>query len=185
MKSVDIVLVALMAALIVVLALVPPIPVPAMPVPVTLQTLGVMLTGLILGPRRAALAVLLYVTMALLGIPVLPGARAGLAVLIGPTGGFLLGMIPGAMVVGWLGYNASQKRGLERSAGWQIAYGWIASVVGGVGIVYLIGVPWMTWVTGLDFWKATIAVGVFLPGDLVKAVIAAVIAYQVKRSIRV
>ena len=102
MKTKDIVLIALFTALIVAMGLVPPIPMPLVPVPLTLQTFGVMLAGLILGPVRAGLVLLLYVTIALLGLPVLPGGRSGLAVLAGPTAGFLLGMIPGAVVTGWL-----------------------------------------------------------------------------------
>ena len=88
LKSIDLVLIALMTALLIVLSLVAPIPIGVIPVPVTLQLLGVMLVGLILGPLRGALVVLLYVSMAMIGIPVLPGGRAGLAVLTGPTGGF-------------------------------------------------------------------------------------------------
>ena len=94
MKTKDIVLISLFTALIVALSLIPPIPVPVVPVPLTLQTLGVMLTGLMLGPKRGAMVVLLYVLLGLLGVPVLPGGRAGLAVLVGPTAGFLLGMMP-------------------------------------------------------------------------------------------
>lgn len=196
-RSIDLVLIALFAALIVVLALVPPIPVPVMAVPVTLQTLGVMLAGLILGPRRGALAVLLYVSLALIGLPVLPGGRAGLAVLMGPTGGFLLGMIPGAAVTGWLGYRASSMgKSLQAlastvssssgsSQGRQIFKAWLASISGGILVVYAFGLPWMTWVTGLDPVKAALAVLVFIPGDIVKAVVAAVLAQRVAQSIRV
>ena len=101
MSTKDLVLVALFTALVAVLSIIPPIPMPFIPVPVTLQTFGVMLTGLILGPRRSGLVLLLYVLVAMIGIPILPGGRAGLAVLAGPTGGFLLGMIPGAMLTGY------------------------------------------------------------------------------------
>ncbi|PRY97607.1 biotin transport system substrate-specific component [Jezberella montanilacus] len=185
LKSIDLVLIALMTALLIVLSLVAPIPIGVIPVPVTLQLLGVMLVGLILGPLRAALVVLLYVSMALVGIPVLPGGRAGLAVLTGPTGGFLLGMIPGASVVGWLGYQSEAVKWRARSSGGQIARGVLAGVAGGVVVVYALGVPWMIWVTGLTPIKAMVAVAIFIPIDIVKAVIASVLAYQVKRSINV
>ncbi len=71
LKTKDIVLVALFCALTIVLGLIPPIPMPGVPVPITLQTFGVMLAGLILGPARAGFVLLLYVGMAVLGIPVL------------------------------------------------------------------------------------------------------------------
>ena len=78
MKSSNTVLIALFAALIVVLSLIPPIPLPAIPVPVTLQTLGAMLAGAMLGPVRGALACLLYLALAAVGLPVLPaGAQPG------------------------------------------------------------------------------------------------------------
>ena len=185
LKTIDLVLIALMTALLVALSLVPPMPIAVIPVPVTLQLLGVMWIGLMLGPLRGALAVLLYVSMAMIGIPVLPGGRAGLAVLTGPTGGFLLGMIPGAAVVGLLGYRSKSPAWAVKSPGSQMALGTFAGVMGGVVVVYALGVPWMIWVTGLTPLKALLAVAIFIPIDVAKAAIASVLAYQVKRSIRV
>ncbi len=182
MKTRDLVVVSLLTAMIVVLALVPPIPVPFVPVPVTLQTLGVMLAGLVLGPSRAGLAVLLYVAMAMVGLPVLPGGRAGLAVLMGPTGGFLLGMIPGAVLTGWVSRRIRFDREMP---GRQITLNFIACLAGGVVLVYAFGIPWLATVTGMGLSKAAMAVFVFVPGDIVKALIAATVAYQVARHIEV
>ena len=179
MKTKDIVLIALFTALIIALGLVPPIPMPLVPVPLTLQTFGVMLAGLILGPARAGLVLLLYVTIALLGLPVLPGGRAGLAVLAGPTAGFLLGMIPGAVLTGWLAGKASTPpqatvlRDTLRCT--------IAAVCGGIVVVYGLGVPWLAFVANMTFAKASWAVLVFLPGDLLKAVVAAAVAQRIRR----
>lgn len=176
MSTRSLVLSALFTALLCALAFMPPIPMPLVPVPLTLQTLVVMLAGLMLGPRAAGLAVLLYVVLAAIGLPVLPGARGGLAVLVGPTGGFLLGMIPGALVTGFL---AKQYRGqgtwltLVRNA--------LAALIGGVFVVYLIGVPWLAVVTGMTFTKAIAAVLVFIPGDLIKVIVASLIASRVSR----
>jgi biotin transport system substrate-specific component len=164
----DIVLVALFTAMVVVLGLVPPMPVPWVPVPITLQTFGVMLAGLILGPKRGGLVVFLYVLIALIGLPVLPGGRAGLAVLAGPTGGFLLGMIPGAVAVG-LAAGASTLRCF------------LAAVLGGVVVVYACGIPWLVAVTGMTLTKAALAVVVFLPGDAIKAVIASIVGQRIRR----
>lgn len=193
MKTKDIVLIALFTALIIALGLVPPIPMPLVPVPLTLQTFGVMLAGLILGPTRAGLVLLLYVMIALLGLPVLPGGRAGLAVLAGPTAGFLLGMIPGAVVTGWLATffsRTEQSRGDSSShqpsktgqtPAWQIAHYALAAVVGGLVLVYAIGIPWLALVTKMDFTKACWAMAVFVPGDLLKALVAAAVAQRIRR----
>ena len=191
MKTKDIVLIALFTALIIALGLVPPFPMPLVPVPLTLQTFGVMLAGLILGPTRAGLVLLLYVMMALLGLPVLPGGRAGLAVLAGPTGGFLLGMIPGAVVTGWLALvldhndkskaDSSSHDALKPPPWWQIARYALAAMAGGIVLVYAIGIPWLALVTKMGLTKACWAMVVFLPGDLLKALVAAVVAQRIRR----
>ena len=193
MKTKDIVLIALFTALIIALGLVPPIPMPLVPVPIpiTLQTFGVMLAGLILGPKRAGLVLLLYVMIALLGLPVLPGGRAGLAVLAGPTAGFLLGMIPGAVVIGWLALvldrgsklkaHSSSHQALQSNPKWQLVRYALAAMAGGIVLVYAIGIPWLALVTKMGLIKACWAMLVFLPGDLLKALVAAVIAQRICR----
>ena len=186
LKTKDLVLISLFTAMIVVLGLLPPVPVPWVPVPVTLQTFGVMLAGLILGPWRGGLVVLTYVLIALLGIPVLPGGRAGMAVLAGPTGGFLLGMIPGAVVTGWLAGRLPGNAAQTGQQGWvamapQVFRFWCASVVGGLLVVYAAGIPWLSMVTGMSLSKACLAIVVFIPGDLLKALIASIVAQRVRR----
>ena len=182
----DLVLVSLFTAMIIVLGLIPPVPVPWVPVPVTLQTFGVMLAGLILGPWRGGLVVLTYVLIAMIGIPVLPGGRAGLAVLAGPTGGFLLGMIPGAVVTGVLAGRLKTNHSISGQQGWstvapQVFRCWLASVVGGMLVVYAVGIPWLAIVTGMGLTKAAWAIAVFIPGDLLKALIAGIVAQRVRR----
>ena len=191
MKTKDTVLIALFTALIIALGLVPPIPMPLVPVPVTLQTFGVMLAGLILGPKRAGLVLLLYVMIALLGLPVLPGGRAGLAVLAGPTAGFLLGMIPGAVVTGWLALVLNRKNNLKADSSshephqsnpkWEIMRYALAAMLGGIVLVYAIGIPWLALVTKMGLIKACWAMVVFLPGDVLKALVAAVVAQRIRR----
>lgn len=186
LKTKDLVLVALFTAMIIVLGLMPPVPVPWVPVPITLQTFGVMLAGLILGPWRGGLVVLTYVLIAMVGIPVLPGGRAGLAVLAGPTGGFLLGMIPGAVMTGWLAGSMPHGQALGGARRWtaiapQVLRCWLASVVGGLLVVYACGIPWLATVTGMGLSKAAWAVVVFIPGDLFKALVASLVAQRVRR----
>ncbi|WP_291381239.1 MULTISPECIES: biotin transporter BioY [Achromobacter] len=178
MKSNNTVLVALFAALIVVLSLMPPIPMPGIPVPITLQTLGVMLAGAMLGPVRGALACLLYLALAAIGLPVLPSGRGGLGAFFGPTGGFLIGMVAGAFVTGWL----ARRLAARGTATWVGLAGYVAAcVAGGIAVVYAFGVPWLSAVTKMGMAKAAGAVVVFLPGDLIKAAVAAWVASRVER----
>jgi biotin transport system substrate-specific component len=178
MRTKDTVTIAMFAALIVVLSLAPPIPVPALPVPITLQALGVMLAGCMLGPARGAAAVALYLVLAAIGLPVLPGGRGGLGVYVGPTGGFLIGMLIGAAVCGWLAYRPTQSEWGTLSATLRYV---VAALAGGLVIVYAIGIPWMAAVTGITLGKAALAMAVFLPGDIAKAILAAVVSQRVHR----
>ncbi|RVN51032.1 BioY family transporter, partial [Sinorhizobium meliloti] len=100
MNTRDLVLVALFTAIIVVLGLVPPITLGFIPVPITAQSMGVMLAGCIIGAKRGALAFLLLVLLVAIGLPVLSGGRGGLAVLAGPSGGFIFGWAVAAFVTG-------------------------------------------------------------------------------------
>jgi len=178
MTTKDTVLIALFAALIVVLSLLPPIPLGVIPAPITLQTLGVMLAGAMLGPWRGLLACLLYMALWMIGLPVLPGGRGGLGVLAGPTGGFLLGMLAGSFVIGLIAKRFASAT--SRTA--QLAGYFIACVVGGIVMIYAVGIPWLAMVTGMGLQKAMWGSLAFLPGDLLKAAATAVIAYRVRRA---
>ncbi len=100
MNTRDLVLIALFAAIIVVLGLIPPITLGFIPVPITAQSMGVMLAGCILGAKRGAFAFLLFILLVAIGLPVLSGGRGGLAVFAGPSGGFILGWVVAAFVTG-------------------------------------------------------------------------------------
>lgn len=170
----DLAQIAVFAALIAGLTLPGAIPV-GVGVPITLQTLGVMLAGALLGARKGALAVLVYVVLGLAGLPILAGGTGGLGVLAGPTGGFLLGFIPGAFAIGWLAARIP-----PRLRFWPLL---AAVAFGGVFVVYLVGLPWLAVVTGLPFGQAFVVGALpFLPGDLVKVVIAAAVAAAVHRA---
>lgn len=177
----DTVLIAVFAALIAAMGLVPPITLGVIPVPITLQTLGVMLAGAILGPVRGMLSAVIVVVLSLLGLPILSGGRGGLGVLVGPTGGYLVGWIPGALVTGlivkhWAIRLASRTL---RSVG--VA---LAAIIGGIVVIYAIGVPWTSMVTGLPLITSAIGSLTFVPGDVIKAVITAIVAVTVHRSYR-
>jgi len=168
----DLALIAVFAALIAVLGVPGAITVGNL-APVTAQTLGVMLAGSILGARRGALAVLVFMVLVAAGLPLLAMGRGGLAVFTSVTGGFDLGFIPGAYVIGWLVEHRPEKFGL----GWLI----MANFVGGVLVIYAFGIPVMAWVLGIPITKALFTALVYVPGDLIKVAIAAVVTAAVMR----
>ncbi|MBO8142596.1 MAG: biotin transporter BioY [Firmicutes bacterium] len=169
-KTRQLVLAALMAAVTSVLAYVR-IPIPGSPVPITGQTFGLMLAALLLGPRFGALSQAVYLLMGIAGLPVFAGGQAGLAVLAGPTGGYLWGHVIGAFVGGLWVRPGARPTFLRALAG---------AVTGGIAAVYVPGVLQLAWVTGMD-WPAAIAAGAlpFLPGDFLKAAAAAAVAVRV------
>ena len=171
----DVARVALFAALIAALGLIPQITLPfAGGVPITAQTLGVMLAGLILGPWRGALAILVFIAVVALGAPLLAGGRGGLGVFVGPTVGFLVGWPAAAIVIGLL-YRAFHGTG-------PMLAGIFASVLGGIVVLYLFGIVGLAIVAKMTLLKATLAVLIFIPGDILKAVIAAFINREVRRA---
>jgi biotin transport system substrate-specific component len=138
------------------------VPLPFTPVPVTGQTLGVLLIGALYGPLRGPLAVLAYLAEGVAGLPVFALGRSGAAALLGPTGGYLVGFVPAAAVAGVLG-------GAGRPAWFRLAGLLLATA-----LVYAVGVPWLAWVRVMPLASA-VAAGLlpFLPGDVLKAGLAA------------
>ncbi|NRP71379.1 Biotin transporter BioY [Ensifer psoraleae] len=176
MNTRDLVLIALFAAIVVVLGLIPPITLGFIPVPITAQSMGVMLAGCIIGAKRGALAFLLFVLLVAIGLPVLSGGRGGLAVLAGPSGGFILGWAVAAFVTGLVAerFVHEGQREIRQFVGF-----FLASVVGGIVVLYAIGVPWLSAVSGTPLLTAATGSLVFIPGDLLKAAIATLAARAV------
>ncbi|WP_431709488.1 biotin transporter BioY [Glutamicibacter uratoxydans] len=175
----DTVLVAIFAAMIAAMGLVPPITLGFIPVPITLQTMGVMLAGAMLGPVRGMLSALTIVVLVAAGLPLLSGGRGGLGVFAGPTGGYLLGWVLGALVTGLL-YKYWALR--HRSSVGRFLSGFLSAIIGGVLLVYCVGIPWTTMVTGIPMGTSAIGSLGFLPGDLLKAAITTLVAMTVHRS---
>ncbi|MGF1512848.1 MAG: biotin transporter BioY [Elainellaceae cyanobacterium] len=174
MTNRDIVYTALFAALVAVLGLVPPVLLPFIPVPVTAQSLGVMLAGSILGMRRGGLALLVFLVLVAVGLPLLSGGRGGLGVFLGPSGGFLLAFPLAAAVIGALVQQFWGRLNMPLA--------FAINVVGGVGVIYALGVPWLAIASELPLLQAAQGSLAFIPGDLVKAAIAAVAVVAVKRA---
>jgi biotin transport system substrate-specific component len=173
-KTRDLSYVALFAAIVAVLGLLPPVPVPGIPVPITAQTLGVMLAGSVLGARRGGLALLVFLAVVAVGAPVLSGGRGGLGVFVGPTAGFLYSWPVAAFVVGLLTQLFWRR--------FNLAWALIANLVGGVVVIYAIGIPFTSLYGDVPLSAAFTGSMAFVPGDLVKAGLAAGVAVAVRRA---
>ena len=174
LSSRDLALVASFAALIAVLGLPGGIHVFGNAVPVTLQSLGVMLAGSILGWKRGALSVIVLLVLVAAGLPLLSGGRGGLAVFAGPSAGYLIGFVFGAAVIGWLVQ--------QRLPAYPLWWGGLANTVGGIGVVYLVGIPVQAAVTGTSVLVAATTSLVYFPGDALKVVVATAVASAVHRA---
>lgn len=172
----DLALVAVLAALVAVCAVAPPVPT-GVGVPVTLQTFAVLLAGLVLGARRGAAAVGLYVAVGLAGVPVLAGGTGGPGVLAGPTVGYLLAFVPAAAAAGALGGLARRVR-----PAWRYAALAGAALVAGLLVIHPLGIAGLVARAGLSWPTAVAADLVFLPGDALKALVAAGVAAGVLRA---
>jgi len=155
------------------------IPLPMSPVPITGQTFGLMLAGLLLGPRLGALSQLVYLLMGLAGLPVFAGGQAGLGVLLGPTGGYLWGHVAGAYVAGLVAGGGARLPQRARKGSIGFGRSLLGAVLGGIVAVYVLGVLQLAAVTGMG-WQAALMAGAvpFLPGDALKAAAAAAVAVR-------
>jgi biotin transport system substrate-specific component len=167
-SSRDLALVAIFAGIVAALGVVPAFTPPGFSVPITAQSLGVMLAGSVLGARRGALSLVLFLALVAVGLPLLAGGRGGLGVFTMPSVGFLLAFPVAAYVVGWLSERGGPTYTLQR--------GIVANVLGGIVVVYLAGIVGMAAVLDLSLTAAAVAAWVFLPGDAVKVVVAAMVA---------
>ncbi len=154
---------SLMAALIAVGAY---IHIPFGPVPIVLQNLFVLLAGLLLGCRWGAISTAIYLLVGAVGFPVFAGATGGLAHLLGPTGGYLFGFVGAAFLTGYIAEQFKQHLAAQ-----------IAAVAVGSILIYIVGVPWLKFIAGLS-WSKAFVVGMlpFLPGDIIKASAAVLLA---------
>ncbi|MDA3885811.1 MAG: biotin transporter BioY [Candidatus Delongbacteria bacterium] len=155
----DIILIASTSLMIALLA---QVVIPIYPVPFTGQTLGVLLTGALIGKNRASLSLLSYLMMGFIGMPVFVGGTFGIARLAGPTGGYLIGFVFAAMIVGHL-----TEKGWDRNFITSVIAMFIGSVV-----IYSFGLLWLSNFTG---WDKVLSAGLipFISGDIIKILIAA------------
>lgn len=170
----DLAHVAVFAALIIALGLPGSINIGISGVPITLQSLGVMMAGALLGARKGVLAVLTVIALGLVGLPVLAGGRTALVSLSSPTAGFLIGWIPAALIIGWLTARMLPK--------YRIVGGIAINLLGAVIVMYAFGIGGMMIRGHMSFVAAWAANAAFIPLDAAKAVVTALVASQVHRA---
>lgn len=150
--------------------------IPLPPVPITAQTFFLNVAAVLLGGSLGAASQFIYVMLGIVGIPVFAGGKAGLGVIFGPTGGYLLGFIIAAFVIGMINQ-------MKKSAGifWNIF-----SMLIGMLIIYFLGSLQLSLVAKMSFHKV-LAIGVFpfIPGDIIKILLAAIISSRLKGRVKV
>ncbi|RFB69957.1 MULTISPECIES: biotin transporter BioY [unclassified Herbaspirillum] len=171
--------IALFAAVIAVFGLIPKIDLP-FGVPITLQSLGIMLVGCLLGPKRAFYTVGLFLVAVALGLPLLSGGRGGVAVFVAPSAGFLLGWLLGAVVCG-MSMRQFMKRMPDAKGKGLLIAAFLSSLIGGIVVMYFFGILGLMLAAHLSATQATLAMLAFVPGDLVKCAVCAILVQSVVR----
>ncbi|MCD4840580.1 MAG: biotin transporter BioY [Methanosarcinales archaeon] len=146
------------------------IPIPISPVPITLQVFFVLVAGLVLGARWGGTSMVVYVMLGVIGLPVFSGGSSGLGILLGPTGGYIIGFVAGAFVTGLIYNKANDSKTAT-----------IGAMIGGLAVIYLLGVMQLSFVANMTLQQAA-AVGIlpFLIGDAIKIVAALIVADRIR-----
>ena len=176
----DLALVAVFAGVISAATLAPAIPVGAVGVPITLQTLAVALTAMILGPWRGFAATALYVIVGLAGLPVFAGGASGIGVLAKPSAGYLLAFPLAALLIGFLARAIVSRN--QKSTGVRWALLFLAGLAGSFAFVHPMGIAGIAINAGIPVDQAFLADIVYWPGDVIKDIAASGVAVAVHRA---
>jgi len=149
--------------------------IPVGPVPIVLTTLFIVLSGMLGGPWIGLSSVATYIILGIIGLPVFAGGTAGIAKLMGPTGGFLIGYLIAAPAAGFI---FSPKENSSR--GFRIYLAVQAALIAGA-LIYLPGLPWLKYSLSMD-WPSALQAGLmpFIPGFFIKSAAAAVLGFSLK-----
>lgn len=150
------------------------IPLPFTTVPLTMQIFAVALCGLILGPKNGFISQIIYILMGSIGMPVFAEMTAGINIIIGPTGGFILGFPLMALVIGYFSNKFRKRRFI------------IIGMIIGLIIDYLIGTMMFTFITKMTFTQGLMACVIpFIPIDLIKIGLASLVGITVYKRINI
>ncbi|PGY07725.1 biotin transporter BioY [Bacillus sp. AFS031507] len=172
MKIKEITFVAVFAAVMGALGVVPPIMLSFTPVPITLQTLGVLLAGGVLGARLGAMSQTIFLLLLAAGMPLLSGGRGGLSVFVGPSVGYIISWPITAFCIGYL---------LSRFQTLKIQHILFINLTVGILLIYLIGIPIQAFMMGIPLLKAVQLSLIYIPGDVLKAILASILVYRLRK----
>lgn len=153
--------------------------IPVGPVPIVLTTMFVVLSGMLGGPGIGVSSVATYLVLGIIGLPVFAGGTAGIAKLMGPTGGFLIGYILAALAAGFL-FNPKE----ESSRKSQILLAVVSALIAGA-LIYLPGIPWLKYSLSME-WSVALQAGLipFIPGFFIKTTAAVILGFSLKDRFR-
>lgn len=158
-----------------------PISVPIGPVPISLCTFAVMLAGVLLGAKFGFISQLIYVLLGVVGVPVFAGYKAGVGVIAGMTGGYIVAYPVLALIIGLIYWKFGRN---EKSRVKKIVWMFIGMIVGTV-VLYAFGTAWFCVVSGMGLGEAMgLCVIPFLPGDFLKMVVVALVSVPVEIAIK-
>ena len=172
MKIKEITFVAVFAAVMGALGVVPPIMLSFTPVPITLQTLGVLLAGGVLGARLGAMSQTIFLLLLAAGVPLLSGGRGGLSVFVGPSVGYIISWPITAFCIGYL---------LSRFQTLKIQHILFINLTVGILLIYLIGIPVQAFMMDIPLLKAVQLSLIYIPGDVLKAILASILVYRLRK----
>ncbi len=179
LKTKEVALVGLFTALICILSILR-IPLPFTPIPITLQVLAVAVTGAVLGSKLGFFALVTYVLLGFIGLPVYSGFESGPGVLFGARGGYIFGFVAAAFVIGLL-MEKCRTWGKNAVARYSIILG---AMVIGVMVIYTLGVLQLMMVAKMDIVAAVHAGALpFIGADLLKILLGSIIAYFVREAL--
>lgn len=165
-------LIAVFAALTAALGLLPALSLPS-GIPITAQSMGMMLAGTMLGAVRGGLSMVLFVALVALGLPLLAGGRGGLGVFAGPSMGFVIGFPVAAFVTGFI-MEQLHRLPVGPAAG-------LAAAIGGILVLYAFGVFGFMLVLSKGLAETVAVLGVYIPGDMMKVLLTAIITASLAR----
>lgn len=175
MKTKTMVICAVFAAILCVFSV---ISIPIGPVPISLGVFGVMLAAVVLGPKKGAVSVLVFILLGCIGLPVFTGFRGGIGVLAGVTGGYIWAYIPMAVIIGLFGLNPPENKWLAML---KIFIGCLIGIV----VLYTLGTIQFMLVKQADLMTAlSLCVIPFIPFELVKSVVAVYVGFGISRALK-